>query len=372
MSNNDVNCDGGPKVTTECVVQGPYNVTRTTLQVLCIGVLICAVAWVIRPFIIAIIWASMIVVTTWPVLLMLQERLKVKRSLAAAIMTAGLLLIVLVPIALAIVAIISGADDAYVWAKSVKTLTVQPPPAWLSSIPLAGPRLAGFWQRFAQTAPDELVTYVIPYASQALQWFATQAGSVGMVVIQFFLTVIIAAILYVKGEAASAGVINLARRLAGQHGVAVTHLAGKAIRGVALGVVVTALIQAVVGGIGLAVVGVPAAPFLTAVMFVLCLAQMGTLLVIVPALIWVYWSGGILWGTILLAFAVLTMAIDSFVRPVLIRRGADLPLIMIFAGVIGGLLAFGVIGLFIGPVVLAVAYTLLQAWVSGEDQTSAQ
>ena len=142
-------------------------------------------------------------------------------------------------------------------------------------------------------------------------------------------------------------------------------LAGKAIRGVALGVVVTAIVQAAVGGIGLAITGVGAAALLTAVMFILCLAQVGPGVVLIPALIWVYWKDGALWGTILLVFAVLALTLDNFIRPVLIRKGADLPLVMIFAGVIGGLIAFGIIGLFIGPVVLAVAHTLLKAWVSG-------
>jgi predicted PurR-regulated permease PerM len=192
-----------------------------------------------------------------------------------------------------------------------------------------------------------------------------------MLVLQFFLTVIIAAILYAKGEATSTGILNFARRLAGQQGVAVMLLAEKAIRGVALGVVVTAIIQAAIGGIGLVVAGVPAVALLTAVMFMLCLAQIGPALVLVPALIWVYSKDGALWGSILLVFAVLTVTIDNFIRPVLIKKGADLPLVMIFAGVIGGLVAFGIIGLFIGPVVLAVAHTLLKAWVSGNAEGEA-
>ena len=98
---------------------------------------------------------------------------------------------------------------------------------------------------------------------------------------------------------------------------------------------------------------------------VLCLAQIGPALVLVPALLWVYWNDGALWGTILLAFVILAMTLDNFVRPVLIRKGADLPLVIIFAGVIGGLLAFGIMGLFIGPVVLAVTHTLLKTWISG-------
>jgi predicted PurR-regulated permease PerM len=372
MSSKDMNSDNTRKAAGDGTVQAPHDVTRTTLQVLSICILIGAVTWIIRPFLVSIIWAAMIVVTTWPILLALQARLKNKRSLAAAIMTAGLLLIVVVPISLAVIAIIGGADDAYVWAKSLKTFKVPPPPVWLTGIPLAGPRVAGFWARLAQTGPEGLVTYAVPYARQALQWFVTQAGSAGMVIIQFFLTVIITAILYVRGEAASSGIINLARRLAGQDGVEATHLAGKTIRSVASGVVVTAFIQAAVGGIGLIVAAVPAAALLTAVMFLLCLAQVGPALVLIPALVWVYWSDGALWGTILLIFVALAMTLDNFVRPILIKKGADLPLVMIFAGVIGGLLAFGIIGLFIGPVVLAVAHTLLQAWVLNEGRSSDQ
>jgi predicted PurR-regulated permease PerM len=364
MSNNDLNPEQAPKVGTEGAVRVPHDVTRTTLQVLSIALLISAVAWIIRPFVTSIIWAGMIVVTTWPILLMLQARLKGKRWLAVTIMTVALLLIVVVPILLAIAAVIRGADEGYVWVKSLSTFTVPQPPEWLGGIPMAGPRLDELWRQLAQKGPKEFVPYLTPYARQTLSWFVAQAGSVGVVVLQFFLTVIIAAIFYAKGETTSAGLANFARRLAGEHGVAVMVLAGKAIRGVALGVVVTALIQAAVGGIGLVITGVPAAALLTAVMFMFCLAQIGPALVLIPALIWVYWIDGALWGTILLVFTILALILDNFVRPVLIRKGADLPLVLIFAGVIGGLISFGIIGLFIGPVVLAVAYTLLKAWVS--------
>jgi predicted PurR-regulated permease PerM len=145
-------------------------------------------------------------------------------------------------------------------------------------------------------------------------------------------------------------------------------LSGKAIRGVALGVGVTAFVQSFLGGIGLAVTGVPAAALLTAVMFILCIAQVGPVLVLVPATIWLYWKVGTLWGTVLLIWSLIVGAIDNFIRPVLIRKGADLPLLLIFAGVIGGLMAFGIIGIFIGPVVLAVSHTLLKAWISGGEQ----
>jgi predicted PurR-regulated permease PerM len=197
-----------------------------------------------------------------------------------------------------------------------------------------------------------------------VSWFVGQAGGIGLMIAQFLLTVIIAAILYSGGETTADAVRRFARRLAGQRGDDVTVLAGKAIRGVALGVGLTAVIQSVLGGIGLAVAGVPAATVLTAVMLLLCIAQMGPGLVLIPAVIWLFWSGQTLWGSVLLIWTVIVGTMDNFLRPLLIKKGADLPLLLIFAGVIGGLIAFGIIGLFIGPVVLAVTYTMLGAWIA--------
>jgi predicted PurR-regulated permease PerM len=138
---------------------------------------------------------------------------------------------------------------------------------------------------------------------------------------------------------------------------------------VALGVVVTAVAQSMLGGIGLAVAGVPFASLLTALMFILCLAQIGPGLVLIPAVVWMYYAGDALWATVLLVFTIVAAAMDNVLRPFLIRKGADLPLLLILAGVIGGLLATGLLGIFIGPTVLAVGYTLLNAWMDDTGET---
>jgi predicted PurR-regulated permease PerM len=145
------------------------------------------------------------------------------------------------------------------------------------------------------------------------------------------------------------------------------RIAGQSIRAVALGIIVTAVVQAGLAGIGLGVAGVPYALALTALIFMLCLAQLGPLQVLLPVVIWLYWQDVNTTATLLLVWSLLVGSLDNFLRPILIRRGADLPFLLIMAGVIGGLLAFGVIGLFIGPVVLAVSYRLLEAWI--EDRT---
>ncbi|MGH7348329.1 MAG: AI-2E family transporter, partial [Candidatus Rokuibacteriota bacterium] len=128
--------------------------------------------------------------------------------------------------------------------------------------------------------------------------------------------------------------------------------------------VVTALVQSVIGGIGLVIVGVPYALLLTSLMFLLGVAQIGAVPVLLGGVVWAYWSSGTFWGTVMLVWAIGTGSLDNVLRPILIKRGADLPLLLIFAGVLGGLLAFGLIGLFVGPVVLSVTYTLLEAWVN--------
>ncbi len=350
-------------------VSASRDVTRITLAVLFIGTLIAASFWVMKPFLTSFIWATIIVVATWPLLLRIQAWLWHRRGLAVAVMTVILLLVLVIPLSLAILTIIDSADEIAAWVKSMGTFTVPPMPEWIGKFPFVGKKIAGYWQQYAALQPEELSARLTPYAGKALSWFAAKAGSVGMMILQFLLTVIISAILYTTGETAAAGVRSFARRLAGQKGDETAVLAAKAVRGVALGVVLTAIIQSVLGGIGLAVTGVPAVAVLTAVMFMLCIAQIGPGLVLILSVVWLFWRGENLWGAVLIAWSIPVLILDYFLRPILIKKEADLPLLLIFAGVIGGLLAFGIIGLFIGPVVLAVTYVLLKAWVSeGESE----
>jgi predicted PurR-regulated permease PerM len=206
---------------------------------------------------------------------------------------------------------------------------------------------------------------VEPYAAESGRWLLSKLGNVGFMLIQFLLIVILSAVLYAGGEAAAATVRHFGPPPGRRQGEKSVVLAGQAIRGVALGVCVTALVQTVLGGIGLAIAGVPFAALLSAVMLMFCIAQIGPGLILFPAVAWVFWTGDTGWGVFLLVWSLVVTTLDNFLRPMLIRKGADLPLLLIFAGVIGGLLGFGLVGIFVGPVVLAVTYTLLQAWVDG-------
>jgi len=341
----------------------PRDLTRTTLAVLFIVGLIGTSFWILRPFLAAAVWATMIVVATWPLMLRVQGWLGNRRALAVSVMTGVLLLVYVVPFALAIGTLLDKADRIAGWADALATVHLPPPPEAVHRVPLVGARIAVAWERVAAASVDELAARLEPHARAITLWFIARLGSVGAVTLEFLLTTIIAALMYAKGETAANGVLHFAQRLAGGRGENSVRLATQAIRSVALGVVLTALLQAVLGGIGLAVAGVPFVVILTGVMFLLAVAQLGPLAVLLPAVVWLYWRGSSGWGTVLLVWTVLVTPLDNFLRPILIRKGLDLPLTVIFAGVIGGLIAFGLVGIFVGPVVLAVGFTLLKAWV---------
>ena len=347
-----------------------HDLARNMLAMLCILALIGLSLWVLRPFLAATVWAAMIVITSWPWLLALQARFGNRRAPAVAVMVLGLLLVLVLPLWLFIDTIVDHADTL-IAARRMVGQGLPPPPDWLAALPVAGERLAALWRQFAADGAAGLAARLAPHAADAGKWALAQVGGLGSMLIQFLLIVVIAAIFYVDGESGARLCRRFGRRLAGERGENAVILAARAIRGVALGVGGTALVQTLLGGIGLAVAGVPFAALLSAVMLVLCLAQVGPSLVLFPAVAWMYWNGDNGWATFLLLWSLVVVSIDNVLRPMLIRRGADLPLLLIFAGVIGGMLAFGLAGIFIGPVALAVTWTLTLAWIAdalGKDE----
>jgi predicted PurR-regulated permease PerM len=334
---------------------------RLLLEVAILGSLVAVSVWIMAPFLPALIWATMIVVATWPLMKAAEARLWKRRGLAATVMTLAMLLAFFGPLSAAIMTLVSHADVITGWVKSVDPHTFDVPPDWVAKIPVAGTRLDTAWRDLAQDG--ELGEKIAAVGAVVGKWFFAQIGDLGAVVLQFLLTVVIAAILYVNGETASAGVIRFARRIGGDRGEGSVVLAAQAIRGVALGVVVTAVIQSALGGVGLAIAGVPYVTLLTAAMFMLALAQIGPLPIMAGATIWVFTRGETGWGVFMIVWTIVVGALDNVLRPILIKRGVDLPILLILVGVIGGLIAFGMVGIFVGPSVLAVCYRLVASWV---------
>ena len=345
-------------------VIAPGEVARIMLLVICIGLLLTGSLWIMLPFLIALAWATMIVISTWPILLKVQQGAGGRRWVAVLVMTIVALATFIVPLLVAVSSLFDAAARSPAVLRDLVGQGLGPPPAWVANLPGVGARVTEKWAALSAGGPEALVETLRPYARSAAASVLALTGGVGVMLIQMLLTVAIAAILYSSGETAARGVLAFAHRIGGERAEDTVQLAAKAVRSVALGVLVTALVQSLLAGLGLWVSGVPHPGLFTAIAFVLAVAQLGPLLVLAPAVFWLYWSGHAGWGTALLIWSIPVIALDNILRPILIRRGVELPMLLIIAGVIGGLIAFGVIGLFVGPVVLAASYTLLKAWIA--------
>lgn len=345
------------------MVKNPQSVdvTQILLSVMFLLLMIIACLWIVQPFILGFAWAGTVVIATWPLLLRLQHLLWGRRGLAVLAMTLLLLILFIVPIALLVNSMVDNSGPLVKWATSGHMDL--PKFEWLNAIPLVGDKLYGSWNTLVDSGGSAIMAKVRPYIGTTTTWFIGQAAHIGRFVMHCGLMLLFSVLLYWRGEQVALGFRHFAFRLADKRGDAAVVLAGRAIRAVALGVVVTALVQGVLGGIGLAISGIPYATILTVIMVLSCLVQLGPLPVLVPAIIWLYWSGDNTWGTVLLVISCVVGMLDSVIRPMLIRMGADLPMVLILSGVIGGLIAFGMIGLFIGPVLLAVSWRIYSVWV---------
>lgn len=339
------------------------DIARILLVIVILSALMVGSLYVLRPFLPGLIWATTIVVATWPVLLAIQRRCGGRRWIATVVMLFLLLFVIVLPLyqAISTLALHGGAIMAAI--KSLPDYALLAPPSWIRNIPLAGPRVADEWQALSDAGAGGLLAKLEPYITTAARWLLGHAAIVGVFVMHMLITVVIAGILYSKGDVAADFVLRFFNRLSGQRGMSAVKLAGLAIRAVALGIVVTAVVQSALGGIGLWIAGVPAAGILTALMVMLCLAQLGPFLPMLGGVAWLFQNEMKFAAAVLLVWAVVVATLDNLLRPMLIKRGVNLSLLLILAGVLGGMFAFGIVGLFIGPVILAVTQTLLKAWI---------
>ncbi|MFT9399576.1 AI-2E family transporter [Acetobacter sp.] len=337
---------------------------RSVLAAMMAGVMIAFSLWVVRPFLPSAIWAITIGITTWPLLLHLQKLLWGSRALAVTVTTVFALLVFVLPFWLATTTVVAHSTELISLGENALTFRVPPEPTWLADLPGIGPRSAALWHKIENARLPQLLDQISPDAGKIIQWALGSVGSFGVLALQFLLTLIMMAVLHSKGEAAASLMLDIGYALAGQRGKDMVQLAGRTVRGVAIGVTVTALVETAVGGVGMELTGMPWASVLIAITFIACLLQAGPGVTLIPAVIWMFFFKDILSAIILLCVTVLTIVIDNLLRPYLIRKQANVPLILIMLGVMGGLAGFGLVGIFIGPVILSVTYTLVKSWLA--------
>jgi predicted PurR-regulated permease PerM len=333
-----------------------------------IGLVALLAVWcleIVRPFMLPLIWGAIIAIASYPGFVRLERWLGGRRRLAAVLWTIAGLIVVLGPVGMLAGVLV---DNVQTLAAHLKAdgLHVPAPPDAIATWPFVGEPAHRFWSLASTNlgaALAEIRTQV-----RALSVFLLAAiANAGLGMLQFVIAVIIAGVLLPQAAGGARAADAVATRLAGERGPGLVTIAEATIRNVARGVLGTAMIQALLAGIGLVVAGVPAAGLLAFVCLVLCTVQIGPGLVLVPAMIYLFTNAETTTAILFTAWSIPVMVLDNVLKPFLMRGSADVPTVIILVGVIGGLLAYGLIGVFLGPVIIALGYELLRAWVKGEQ-----
>lgn len=321
---------------------------------------------IFSPFLMVVAWGVIIATTVQPLYDKLRRALGGRRKLAASAFVAVSLALVLVPTTLLMDSLIDGAVHV-VESLKADTVHVPPPPEHLQEWPVIGERLYTAWHSAAMNMGDTLQK-LAPQLAEFGSKLARAFGSLGGALLQTLFGLIIAGILLSTSEGGSRAAQAIAVRLAGKDGPAMVTLAVGTIRSVVKGVILVALIQGILAAIGLGIARVPGVGLWSLLVMVVAVIQLPPLLVLLPIAVWVFLAKSTGMAVFFVIWSVIVSASDSFLKPIFLGRGVQVPMLVILVGAIGGMLRSGIIGLFIGPVVLAIGYQLFMAWVR-EDAT---
>ena len=339
------------------------NNDRLLVQILLLF-LLGASLWVLAPFWSALFWAAVLSFASWPVMRVLTRLLGGRQALAAGLLTLVWTVVVAVPLVMLGFNLADHIKDVTALLKGFQVEGLPPVPAWLAGVPLVGDRLVSFWLTIDQQGAAFFAT-VRPYLGQVGNWLLARSAQIGGGMLEVVLSLVLIFFFYRDGPALAHFVHALLHRLIGERADHYLHLVAGTVQRVVNGVIGTAAAQALLALIGFWIAGVPGAVLLGLLTFVFSLIPMGPPLIWGPVVAWLVWRGDYglaiflgVWGTFIVS------GVDNVLKPYLISRGGNLPLVVVLLGVFGGILAFGFMGLFLGPTLLAVAYSLLKDWIA--------
>jgi predicted PurR-regulated permease PerM len=337
---------------------------------LALAALIIGILLVLRPFVSSVVWAIVLTYSTWPVFEVIRRVLRGNSTYAASAMTGLLTLVVVLPVTILGVSLGDSVAPVVEAIRGWLQSGLPDPPPWVAQLPLIGERFAAYWGSLAHDGgklADEIRRLVDPLRS----WLLSGGLKIGEGLVYLVLSVVLAFFFYRDGDAAARAYTRALQRIAGSRAGRLTAVAGGTIRSVVYGILGTALAQAILAAIGLWIAGVPGALLWGMLTFFLSVVPVGPPLVWGAATAWLVYEGSIGWAVFMALWGFFVISgIDNIIKPYLISRGARLPFILTLLGVLGGALAFGIIGVFLGPLLLAVGYRLLQEWVSNEPEAS--
>lgn len=338
------------------------STTDSTIALVVLAVLVVGVYLVIQPFVSAIILAAALAAATWPVFSWLRRRLRKGSGLAATLTTILILLVLVSPFVIVGATLAENFDRVMAFARGAVERGPPDLPPWVAGLPLFGERIAAYWSSFAHDSGatlDELRTWLDPAKSVALKAGAGIAEGL----IQLTLSVLVAFFFFRDGDAIMGRLRSAVSRIAPDRGLHMLQVALATTRAVVYGILGTALVQGVLMAVGLWIAGVKAAPLLGLATFFLSPVPIGPPLVWIPVGVIMLFQGETGWGIFMLLWGgLIVSSVDNVIRPLIISQGSDLPFILVLLGVLGGLVAFGFIGIFLGPVLLALGFAMIKEW----------
>ena len=338
------------------------SIVEAAIQIGLLFLLAAFALKVLSPFINLVLWATIIAVAIYPLFRWLTNKLGGRTKLAAAVF-------VLVSLALILVPAFSFMGEAIDESKALTarldagTLDLPSPPASVAEWPVVGEKAYQLWSDAARNLPATVDRYEDQIRAFA-GWGLGAIGGLGVTVLQFVLSILIAGLLLATAEPGKKGAVAVANRFFGQRGTEMVVLAEKTIRSVTVGVLGIAVIQAILSFIGMAIIGVPLAALWALFVMILAIVQLPPILVLGPVMVYAFATQSTAAAVFFLVWGVLVSGSDAVLKPLLLGRGVNAPMLVILLGAIGGMISYGIIGLFVGAVVLAVAYQLFVAWVT--------
>lgn len=324
---------------------------------------------IVQPFLLAIAWGALIAFATWPAHSWLSRKLG-SQLLSASIFALVMAVVIIAPLVALGVGIASDGREIIVSIIEMTKTELPSLPKWVSQIPFAGDTILEYWATWQGKGTDWF-SDVVPFLQKAGGFFFSRSGILGSVLLQIILAILFAFWFYVEGQQIASTMKQMLNRVIGDAHVHYWKVAAGTIQNVINGIVGTALAQGIVAGIGFWIAGVPAALLLGVLTFMISVIPMAPPLIWIPAVAWLFMQDQTGYAIFLAVWGVVVISgVDNIVKPLLISRGSILPLSIILVGVMGGVLAFGFLGLFIGPVILALFYTLVREWLAKQSATS--
>ena len=330
---------------------------------------------VLRPFVSALLLALILAYSTWPIYAWAERVVKGRKGLAATLMTSLVTVVLLIPVIILGSRLAEQIAVAIRWAQRLLYEGPPDPPVWIANIPLVGPQLHEYWQQLATNTAEflneivnaKMVSDLSQYLLSAGEFLVIGAAVVAHGTLQLALSFFIVFFFYRDGLDGAKGLQSLAHRLWGERGVHMLDVVGATIKSVVYGTIGTAIAQSILTALGLWLAGVPNVLLLGFLTFLLALTPVGAPLVWFPAALWLFYAGATGWAVFLVLWGLFVVGgADNIIRPYFISRGSDLPFVLVFLGVLGGTLAFGFLGLFLGPTLLATGYELVRQWARVE------